>query len=860
MATVDSLTCVVFPNEAVLDAAVGDDGVGGFALRTFDKGGSSVFRASRNQWRNHWRSGLVLGSAALVVLQIVDPAQAQSGPGAPAASSNTGGAVGFAIPAGPLGAALTQWAEAARLRLLVSSEAVRGLRSNGVSGALAPEQALSRLLAGTGLNYRFTNASTVAVRRASDGGAAAGAAPDGSIALDTIEVQGDGTVGYVATRSAAGTKTQTPLIETPRSVSVVTRKELDDRGVQSLPEAVRYTAGVTTGAFGYDPRFDQIYIRGFAVTTLGDYRDGLRQMAGSYSTFQTEPYALDRVDIIKGPASVLYGQGTPGGLIDRQSKFPTDQPIREVTAQIGTFGRLQSAFDIGGPVDPEKKLLYRVVGLGRTGETNYDIDDKRLLLAPSFTWLPTDQTSLTVYGLLQKDENDANVAMINRSGRVTKLRASDPNYDYQKQEQAQVGYKLEHRFNDVWAVRQHLRYGVFDVEGRYLTGGVTGGGFASSTSPIYRRGAAAVNERVGTFQVDNQAQADFNTGPLRHTLLMGLDYSNLTSQFGNGSSAANPAFALNTLNPVYGLSGATPAISSRTGTKLNQIGLYAQDQIKFGNWRLSLSARQDWTDRTQTNLLTDRVTGTRDDDAFTYSAGLLYLFDNGIAPYASYATSFQPTSFLDRNGVVLEPSEGEQVEAGIKYQPADGRLLLTLSAYHLTEKNAAKYAGFNATTGLLYYESVGEIRTRGIEVEGRARLTDEFDAIASYTFADAEITRSNTVAEIGNVPSVTPRHVASLWLNYTVQSGPLAGFGAGAGVRYVGETWGNNANTIRNDSYTLLDAALRYDLGKLSPRLTGVTVAVNANNLTNKQAEICNAGTCYLGQGRTVLGTLKYQW
>ena len=853
MATVDSRSGVVFPNEAALDArsrmtiTAGD-----LTLKTVQKGGSSVFRT----WRNHWRNGLLLGTTALAILQIVEPVQAQ---GAPEAGSR-GSVVSFAVPAGPLSGVLTQWAEAARLRLLVSSEAVRGLRSNGVNGALAPEQALARLLAGTGLTYRFTNASTVAIRRAGEGGAAAGNAPEGSIALDTIEVQGDGTVGYVATRSASGTKTQTPLVETPRAVSVVTRKELDDRGVQSVPEAVRYTAGVTTGAFGYDPRFDQIYIRGFAVTTLGDYRDGLRQIAGSYSTFLTEPYGLDRVDIIKGPASVLYGQGTPGGLIDRQSKLPTEQPIREVTAQLGTFGRLQNTFDIGGPVDPDKKFLYRVVGLGRTGETNYDIDDKRLMLAPSFTWRPTDQTSLTLYGLIQKDETDANVAMINRGGHVTKLRASDPNYDYQKQKQAQVGYKFEHRFNDVWAVRQNLRYGVFDVEGRYLTGSVTGGGFASTASTIYRRGAAAVNERVGTFQVDNQAQADFNTGPLHHTLLMGLDYSNYNSQFGSGASAANSAYALNILNPVYGLSGTTPAITSRTGTKMDQIGLYAQDQIKFGNWRLSLSSRQDWTDRTQTNLMTNTVTGQRNDEAFTYSAGLLYLFDNGIAPYASYATSFQPTNYLSRNGEVLAPSEGEQIEAGVKYQPTGGRLSLTLSAYQLIEKNAAKYAGVNSTTGLLYYESVGEIRTRGIEIEGRARLTDELDATASYTFADAEITRSNTAAEIGKVPSVTPRHVASLWLNYTVQSGALAGFGAGAGVRYVGGTWGNSTNTIRNDAYTLLDASLRYDLGKLSPRFSGVSVAVNANNITNKQAEICNAGLCYLGQGRTVLGTLKYTW
>lgn len=770
----------------------------------------------------------------------------------------------FNIPAKPVTQAVNDIGRVAGLSVVFRENRPIAAMGRPVRGSLTADQALAMLLAGTGLTYRFSNAGTVQIfdpSASSENGAAL--ADDGSTVLDTIEVagvRGDGTRGYVATRSSAGTKTDTPLIETPRSISVVTRQELDNRGVQSVPEAVRYTSGVTTGAFGYDPRFDQIYIRGFATTTLGDYRDGLRQISGGYATFRTEPYSLDRIDIVKGPVSVLYGQGTPGGLIDRQSKLPTEEAHHEIEAQAGSYGRLQGAFDIGGPVDPDRKFLYRIVALGRAGETNYDIEDRRLLLAPSFTWRPTDGSSLTVYSLAQQDETDSNVAMINRNSRTSSLRASDPNYDYQKQKQFQIGYNLSHRINDVWTLRQNLRFGVVDLDSRYLTGGVTGGGFANASSSVYRRGTAAVVERLRTFQVDNQAQADFATGSLQHTLLLGLDYAHMNSRFGTGTSAANPAFALDVLNPYYGLSGATPAITSRTNTDFDQVGLYAQDQIRLGNWRLSLGGRQDWTDRTQTNLLTGGVNSKRNDDAFSYNAGLLYLFDNGIAPYVSYSTSFQPTSSLDRDGRVLEPSEGEQLEAGVKYQPADGRLSLTLSAYQLIEKNAAKYAGFNGATGQYYYESIGRIRTQGIEVEGRGKITDSLEAIASYTFVDAEITRSNTAAEIGKVPAVTPRHAASLWLSYTVQSGALAGLGGGIGVRYIGETWGNNTNTMRNDAYTLLDASLRYDLGGLDDRLTGFSVAVNATNLTDKRAEICNAGTCYLGQGRTVLGTLKYKW
>ncbi|MDC7788111.1 TonB-dependent siderophore receptor [Rhodoplanes sp. TEM] len=802
--------------------------------------------------------GLWLAPTILAALHCPDPAVAQS-VDVPAASRSRSAGVSFSIPAGPLGPALTQWAEVSGLKVLFSSEVVRGVVTPGVDGSRTPTQALSALLAGTGLSYDFTSASTVAIHRAADGAPAAGEALPGAVPLDPISVVGAGTIGYIATRSDAGTKTETPIVETPRSISVVTRQELEDRNVQSVPEAVRYTAGVTTGAFGYDPRFDQIYIRGFAATTLGDYRDGLQQYAGSYARFTTEPYGLERIDIVKGPASVLYGQGTPGGLIDRISKLPKSEATHEVVGQLGSFGHLQAAFDVGGPIDADKSFLYRIVGVARTGETNYDIADERLYLAPSFTWR-NDSTSFTVIALADKSETDANVAMINRSGHVTTLRASDPAYDYQKQTQYQIGYKFEHRFDDVWKVRQNLRYSTLDLEGRYLTGGVTGGGFASSSSTIYRRGTAAVVETLDAFQVDNQVQATFATGPLQHTLLMGLDYGTLTSRFGSGTTAANAAYALNILDPIYGLSGPTAAITTWTGSDFDQLGAYAQDQIKLGNWRLSLSGRQDWTNRTQTNLMTGALTGERDDQAFSYSGGLLYLFDSGFAPYVSYATSFQPTSSLDIDGRVLEPATGKQYEVGVKYQPAGDHLTLTLAGYHLAEQNAAKYAGYNGATGLYYYKAIGEIETRGVELEGRLRLENGLEAIAAYTYSDAEIVASATAAEIGKVPAVTPRHVASLWMNYTVPSGPLYGASGGIGIRYIGETFGNNTNTVTNEGYTVVDATLRYDIGKFDRRFAGLSVSVNATNIADVQPEICNSGTCYLGQGRKVLANVKYRW
>lgn len=783
-------------------------------------------------------------AALLAVACAPVPALAQS-------ASIPAGARSFAIPPGPLAPALNRFADIAQLQLVYSGVTTRGLSSGGLSGNFTAQEGLARLLAGTGLSYRFSGPNSVTITRAA--AAAATDAPAGAISLDTIDVQEQGVLGYVARNSTAGSKTSTPLIETPRSVSVVTRQELDDRGVTTVPEALRYTAGVTTGAYGYDPRFDQIYVRGFPMTTLGDFRDGLKQFPAGFTTFRTEPYQLDRIEVIKGPASVLYGQSVPGGLVDRRSKLPTDYTFGEVSAQLGTYGRMQTAFDVGGPLDPDKTMLYRVVGLGRMGDTNLDIADHRVLIAPSFTWRPNAATSLTFHALYQQDETDSNVAGINRNGTVLKLRSSDARYDYLKQKQAQIGYAFEHKFNDVFTFRQKVRYSAIDAESRYLSGS-----FASPTSTIYQRGAVSVGDRLGSFQTDNTLEANFRTGPIAHKLLLGANYDHNIWRFGLGQTAVIPAYAFDIANPVYGVIGPTPPYTYRSREQLAQLGLYAQDQISFGNWRLALSTRQDWAERKQSNLITRAITVDRKDDAFTYSAGLLYLFDNGLAPYVSYATSFQPVTSQGLNGAVLAPSEGEQIEAGVKYQPADGRVSLTFSAYQLKEKNAPKIGGYVAS--LPYYVSVGEVTVRGVELEARARLLDGLDLAAAYTFSDAEISKTTVASELGRAPAVTPRHVASLWVNYNIQGGAFAGLGAGVGARYVGETWTTNENTGKNDAYTLFDAALRYDFGKANPKLAGLTASVAANNIANKQVSVCNAGFCYLSQGRTVIGTVSYRW
>ncbi|QKD00417.1 TonB-dependent siderophore receptor [Mesorhizobium loti] len=654
-----------------------------------------------------------------------------------------------------------------------------------------------------------------------------------------------------AKRSAGATKTDTPLIETPRSVSVVTRKELEERGAQDIIEAVRYSAGVSTGAYGFDPRFDQIYIRGYDATTLGDYKDGLRQPYINYGTFRTDPYSLERVEVIKGPVSVLYGAGTPAGIVNKVPKLPTEDRIREVELLYGTKDRSQAAFDFGGPVTQgSDEFLYRIVGLARNGDTNFDIADDRYFLQPSLTWNPDAATSFTIYGLAQADETDSNVGVItDPAGKIHALRESDPDYDYQKIRQQQIGYKFEHDFGDGITVRQNVRYSHLDLRSRYLA-------VASWTGTVAHRYANSIRDEMNVFQADNQIEAKFDTGALAHTVLLGLDYTNLTSSFGYGIGTVNPAYDFDIANPTYGVSGPTPDYNFTTSdADLRQTGIYALDQVELDKWRFTLGGRQTWVE--QTREYGDGSSEGLNKNAFSVQAGALYLFDNGVAPFASYATSFEPVTNRSESGDILEPTKGEQFELGVKYQPLGTDILLSAVAYHLVEKN--KPVVVNANTGT--YRALGEVTSNGFELEARAGILDGLDLIAAYNYNRAEITDAFDTTEIGKVPAVTPEHVASLWANYKFDEGSaVPGLSVGAGVRLQSAIYTDTSNTAKNDAAVYLDASASYDFGAIDKKYEGVSAAFAVRNIADERATVCNSGYCYMGQGRNITASLKRSW
>jgi iron complex outermembrane receptor protein len=671
-------------------------------------------------------------------------------------------------------------------------------------------------------------------------------AQDGtSTELQKITVTGSGSdpqsvrednATVVPKRTISAMKTDTPLVETPRSVSVVTREEMDERGVTDMVQAARYASGVTTGAFGYDPRFDQIYIRGIETTTTGDFRDGLRQPIMNYGSFMTEVYTLDRIEVLKGPVSVMYGAASAAGIVNRISKLPLGEEHHEVELQYGTIGRKQAAFDFGGAINDE--IDYRLAGLARAGEGSYDIDDDRYLLQPSATWKPSEDTTFTVYGLAQKTETGASAWSYLQDGDV--FLYTDPDFNSQKVEQYQLGYQLEHKFDNGITFRQNARAGDTDLKAHYLNRILVN---TDGTWPT-----TSVTESMRAYQIDNQLESQFDTGAISHTLLGGLDYTWVSSDFALGGDSVAPN--------TPGANVPVPALSSFTGSSLNQTGVYAQDQMELGNWRAVAGLRYDWAHQETTVKGPGGSTDEKDDGVLSGQVGLLYLFDNGIAPYVSYGTSFVPSTALSEDGSVLDPTKGRQIEVGVKYQPEGENYSLSGAVYRLVETGKPQY-----DSSFLFSENSGENTYTGFELEGRTQFDNGISLIAAYTYAHAEITGNNDATLIGNVPSTVPRHVASLWMNYEMpETSAIPGLTIGGGIRAMSNSFTSDANTAKNPGTAYFDAVISYDFGARSPDLKGLSLSVSATNLADRREQVCTDGYCYTGQGRTVMGSLKYKW
>ncbi|WP_413502866.1 ferrichrome porin FhuA [Serratia proteamaculans] len=684
---------------------------------------------------------------------------------------------------------------------------------------------------------------------------------------DTITVVGSsqsqqesawGPVGtYAAKHSATGTKTDTPLVKTPQSVSVVTREEMDMRQSETVKSALAYTPGVMVGNRGASTAYDAVNIRGFSSVGTNMYLDGLKLQDDNYSIYQIDPYFLERAEVLRGPSSVLYGKSNPGGVVALVSKRPTTESLREVQFKMGTDNLFQTGFDFGGALDDDGVYSYRLTGLARD-EDQQQVGEKskRYAVAPSFSWRPDDRTSLTFLSSFQDDPSVGFYGWLPKEGTVqngingklpTSFNDGEPGYNNISRKQQMVGYAFEHGFDDVWTVRQNLRYSKMDVDYR----SIYGQGISPTNPAELTRGVMNSKEHLSSFAVDTQAQAKFATGLVDHTLLMGVDYMRMRNdvvyQYGSASS-------LNVVAPEYGNQSYTITGGASQVNRQEQTGLYVQDQAEWNQWVLTLGGRYDWSDTNSTNRLTENSVSRQKDNEFTGRAGLNYVFENGIAPYVSYSESFEPTSGTDVSGNTFAASKGKQYEAGVKYAPKDRPITASMAIYQLTKTNN-KVADPNNKFASI---QGGEIRSRGVEFEAKAALSANLNLLGSYTYTDAEYSKDTTLQ--GNAPAAIPKHMASLWADYTFHETAISGLTLGSGVRYVGSSYGDEANTFKVKDYTVVDAAIKYDLARFN--LPGSSIGINVNNLFDKEyVSSCFATYgCYWGAERQVVATATFRF
>lgn len=770
----------------------------------------------------------------------------------------------YAIAPGQLNDVLNQFARQAGITLSSTPQLTGQLQSNGLQGQYSPGQGLHMLLQGTGLEAVSQDGRSYVIQPQADSAA---------LSLPSTDVRGfslgnalGSMDGYNATHSQVATKTSTPLVETSQSVSVVTRQQMDDQGAQTVAQAMRYTPGVLTNPYGATHRYDYVAMRGFNDGSVDNiYLDGLKSMGdnGTYSTLQVDPYFLERIDVLKGPSSVLYGRSSPGGLVALTSKKPLFTPYHQVQASAGTQGQRGMGFDFSGPIDEDKRIAYRLTGLADASDTQFDHNkEERYTIAPAVSIDFTEDTSLTLQAYLQHDPNGgyhggnpADGMLHPRNG----LRLSDhffegePGIDNYERTQQSFSYQFEHRFNDVFTARQNFRYQDSDVS----MDQVYSAGWADADSNILNRAYTGGDERLHSYIIDNMLQAEFFTGAAKHTLLLGADYQRRKADVTWRYGSVDP---LDASNPQYGQGNLQVLGENRYQRRLQQTGVYLQDLLELDQWRFSLGLRQDWVKVSEENRDSNtRVSDNRSN--FTTRAGVLYLFENGVAPYVSYSESFNPNTVSDQNGRPLAPTEGTQWEAGIKYQPPGTDNLFTASVFRIEQENlASKQPDEN------FYRAVGEVRSQGLELEAHVQVTENLKLLGGYTFTDIEYSRSMPslvapgVDNNGNSPTQAPKQMLSLWADYNFHQGPLDGLRLGGGMRYVGYSWVDAENSMKVPSYTLFDASVGYDLGKVG--LKGVDVRLNANNLTNETyiASCASLNYCYMGEERNVSATVSYQF
>lgn len=654
---------------------------------------------------------------------------------------------------------------------------------------------------------------------------------------------------FVPSGAMTANKTDIPLIQTPQSVSVIPRDQIDLLGFTDLQQAVRYTSGAFGENYGPDLRYDFVTVRGF---TPKQYVDGLAAPVTT-TIFSTglDLYAFDSVSVLKGPAATLYGNSPPGGIYNETSRRASSAFGGEIQAKLGSYDYKSLAGTVTGALSDRVSGRLTVLDLDRGAERAY-VTAGRTLVAPTLTWKISDKDTLTGLAYVQDDKvkGDTNgflpevgTLLPNPLGEVSQsTNLGEPGYNVYKRNQWGVGYDYSHAFSGNVSFKSNAKYSKYRENSKVIYGA-----WLENDNRTVDRYSFPYMENVESFAIDNRIDAKFTSGNVTHKLLAGVDYRDVKNFAQYGFAVAS---SIDLFHPVYSDPSTlvTPPWNPYNDQDLKQTGVYVQDQIGIDQLFVTLGGRYD-TDKIVTKTYGPKV--KTDEKRFTYRVGVNYVFASGWAPYASYSTSFEPVLGTGTDGVPFKPSEGQQSEIGLKY---DGRTLdngvkifASASAFDIKQKNVVSTVYSPVFTST----QVGKVEVKGFETEFVARINEQFSINGSYTNTDSKVLASNSPSEVGGPMPTTPKTKVSLFGDYTLKTGDLGGLGFGAGVRYNSKSAGSYGGGIYSDPSTLYDIAVHYDT-------VDWRIALNGSNITDvKYVARCSGYVgCTYGAGATWTATL----
>ncbi|MBP5974014.1 TonB-dependent siderophore receptor [Brasilonema sp. CT11] len=650
--------------------------------------------------------------------------------------------------------------------------------------------------------------------------------------------------GYNSSDASTATKTDTPLRDIPQSIQAIPATVIQDQGAVRLNEIVRNVSGVANAGTAGE-RGENYTIRGFDANV---YKNGFLDDYFTTRGFR-DSANIERVEVLKGPASVLFGRLEPSGIINLITKKPLAEPYYNFSFTAGSYSFYRPTLDFSGPLTQDGKLGYRLnIAYENSGSFRDFVNKERFFIAPVLSWKIGDKTNLTLEGEYLHTENSYDDGLYLIGGKIIPNVPISRNLNDPRSQigidASQTYLTLNHEFNQNLSLRTAFRVTTAsETVNRFALRG-----FGASDDGTVDLLSVPYNYYFETYFLQNDLTAKFNTGFLKHTLLFGLELGRLYDRrLSNYQSVGSS----NVFNPVYNFSYGSYQPLDNTATNTNSFGIYLQDQISvFDNLKLLVGGRFDTYHSERQDFNNDSTTVT-DSDAFSPRVGVVYQPTKEISLFANYSRSFVPVSGSSKNGDAFEPTRGTGYEVGIKGNFLNNRLSSTLAFYTVTKTNVLT-ADPSDPTGTFSIQ-VGEQRARGIELDIAGEILPGWKVIASYAYTDAQITEDNTYP-VGNTLGSIPQHSGSLWTTYTFQKGALEGFGFGGGIFAASEAYGDVSNFNTVPGFVRTDAALFYKKDRLR-------ASVNFKNLFDiRYFEGATTGAVNPAEPFTVQGTISWEF